>query len=210
MRHRFTSASLALVFLALLLAGPSQALRFQERPTWMAGVAWGYGRGIFNEGTAPYEPFQSGTYRNGSLPQIHFGFKPWTHFMLGAHYEAWMIEFGEPPIKFRRSMQNLSAGLTWFPGNPEAASGGIYIRAGGGMGWVGSAAVEVAEDEAQQHGKRIDEWGYSVFGDGGYEFWISGNATVGAGITFNYVGIGAEQVDTGWFGGAILNLNLYF
>ena len=78
------------------------------------------------------------------------------------------------------------------------------------MNPVGSAAVEVEEDEAQQHGKRIDEWGWSVFGDGGYEFWVARNATIGAGVTFNYVGIGAVQVDTGWFSGAVLNLNLYF
>jgi len=131
-RHRFSSVSLVLMLLVLVVAEPAHALRFQERATWMAGVAWGFGRGIFNEGSAPFEPFQSGTYRYGSLPQIHFGFKPWTHFMVGAHYEAWMIEFGAPPTKYRRSMQNLSAGLTWFPGRPEGVSGGIYVRAGGG------------------------------------------------------------------------------
>jgi hypothetical protein len=209
-RQRFPSIGFGLVLLVTFLAEPALAIRLQERPTWMAGVSWGFARGKFKGGSDPFEPFQSGTYHDGAMPQIHFGFKPWKHFMVGAHYEAWMIEFGEPPIKYRRSMQNLSAGLTWFPGNPQGVTGGIYLRAGGGMGWVGSAAVEVAEEEAQQHGERIDEWGYSVFGDGGYEFWISRNATLGAGVTFNYLGIGEVQVDSGWFSGLVANFNLYF
>ena len=192
--------------LALLAWAPAaSAMRFQERPTWMVGVGWGFGRGFFDDAELGEH-----VYRSGSAPQIHFGWKPSTRFMVGTHYEAWMIELGEVPIKIRRSLQNLSLGLTWYPGNPVGPSGGIYLRAGGGLGWAGTAEVPVEEEEAQTHGKRIDEWGVSVFGDAGYEFWISGNATISAGLSLNYLDIGESIVDAGLFAGGLLGLTLYF
>lgn len=178
----------------------------------MVGVGWGFGRGQFDNGTVgETKPVLADeVYRNGSLPQIHVGWKPSTRFMLGAHYEAWMIEFGAPPEKYRRSMQNLGLGLTWFPGNPTGASGGVFLRAGGGLGWSGTAVVPVEEGEAQTHGERADEWGVSLFANGGYEFWISRNSTIGASLTLNYMDIGEDFVDTGWFTGGVLGLSLYF
>lgn len=178
----------------------------------MVGVGWGFGRGHFDNGPVGegIDVLADEVYRNGSVPQIHVGWKASKRFMLGAHYEAWMLEFGAPPEKYRRSMQNLALGLTWFPGNPLDASGGIFLRAGGGVGWAGTAEVPVEEDVAQTHGERLDEWGVSVFGNGGYEFWISRNATLGASLSVNYVDIGADIVDTGWFTAGIVNLSLYF
>ena len=205
MRERSISSFLGLALCVLLWTPASEAMRFQERPTWMVGIGWGFGRGVFENSTTG-----ENLYKGGSAPQIHFGWKPSSPFLLGVHYEAWMLEFGNPPTKYRRSLQNLSAGLTWYPGNPEDASGGIYLRAGGGLGWAGTATVPVEEEEAQTHGDRVDEWGVALFGDAGYEFWISGNATLGAGLSFDYLDIGEQIVGTGFFGAVLLDFNIYF
>jgi opacity protein-like surface antigen len=78
------------------------------------------------------------------------------------------------------------------------------------MGWAGTAEVPVAEEEAQGHGERIDEWGVGFSGGAGYEFWMSSNFTAGLGVGFNYFDIGADIVDRAAFGVTLLNLNLYF
>ena len=184
----------------------AQAIRFQQRPDWMVGVGWGFGRGVFDEALTG----ERTTYRDGGAPEIHFGRTFGAHAMVGVNYDSWFIEFGEPPIKTRRSLQNFGVGLSWFPGHPDGPSGGTYLRAGLGVGWSSLNEVEVIEGEEQGNGVRTDEWGLGVSTGAGYEFWISRNFTTGLGFTFDWFDIGEEIVDQGWFGSFVLNMNLYF
>jgi len=194
---------------AVLLLGlwvpAADAFRCQPRPDWMVGVGWGFGRGVFDEAAA-------GTtrYRDGGTPQIHVGRTLGDHAMVSADYESWFIEFGIPPTKYRRSLQNLALGLSWFPGNPNGPSGGIYLRGTAGLGWNNLGVVEVIEGEEQGNGERTDEWGVGFSADAGYEFWVSRNFTAGLGLSFDWLDIGGDIVDAGRFGCFVLNLNLYF
>jgi len=183
----------------------------------MIGIGFGAGRGAFENGEA--SPFYlagetQSTYRDGVSPQIRFGRMLGEHFQAGVSYEAWLIEFGvvapDMPDKVRRTIQNLSFAFALFPGNQRGASGGIFLRAGAGLGWVGTGVKEVPIGAPQDEGEREDEWGVGVFTEGGYEFWIAKHLTAGLGATFNYFDIGDEIVDRAWFGAVVFNVNLYF
>lgn len=195
-----------LVLFALALhAAPAHALRLQPRPHWVAGVGMGYGRGTFEDPAG-----NQTSYRDGPAFQLRFGRSLGQHAAIGAYYDTWMIEYGEVPTKFRDVQQGLGLGFTVYPGNPNGLTGGIFLRASGGMGWVGFAEKPAIPGEAQQEGERIDEWGYSVAFDAGYEFWIARNFTAGAAAAFGYVGIDETLVDQAGFAALVLNLNLYF
>ena len=189
----------------IVVAGDAHALRYHERPNWMFGVGWGVGRGSLT--TSDGETVE---YRNGASPHIRLGRSFGQHAMVGVHWQSWLIEFGEVPVKFRRTLQNLSLGFTWFPGNPNGSSGGLFLRVGAGAGLAGTGVKEATVGKAQHGGKRLDEWGVAAFAEGGYEFWVSHNFTAGLGFTYNGFDIGGDFVDTAWFAATILHLNLYF
>lgn len=196
----------ALTLLGLCLAAqPAEAIRFQQRPDWRVGLGWGFGRGTFEDPTGG-----EAQYSSGSAPQIRFGRMLGSRVMVGLDYEAWMLEFGDIPTKYRRGLQNFMLSFDLFPGNPQGPSGGIFLRLAGGMGWSGSSEVPVAVGEAQQHGERIDEWGWGASVSGGYEFWVAPNFTVGAGASFDYLDLDERIVDRAGFGALVLDLNLYF
>jgi hypothetical protein len=183
----------------------AQAIRFQQRPDWMVSVGWGLGRGSFTDRSGV-----TSAYRKGAVPVMRVGRMIGSRLMLGVNYGAWVIEYGDVPLKHRRSMQNLDVALAVFPGNPEGASGGIYLRFGGGLGWSAQAEVEILPDEPQGHGHRTDEFGIGFFGEAGYEFWITHHFTAGLGLTYNYFQIEETNVQSSWFSAAIVNFNLYF
>jgi hypothetical protein len=208
---------------ALVCALPAldaHAIRYQPRPTWMVGVGFGVGRGEFENVPESYFYGLNGSrseYRAGVTPEIHFGRMLGERFQVGVSYEAWLTEFGKVeadttlPDKWRRTMQNLSVAVALFPGNQRGASGGIFLRAGAGLGWVGTGGKHVFEGEAQEEGEREDDWGWSAFGEGGYEFWIAKNAAVGLSATINYLDVsGDHYVSKAWFASAVMNFNVYW
>jgi hypothetical protein len=176
------------------------------------------GRGEFENvpGTLFYEYYgSSSTYKLGITPEIHFGRMLGERFQAGISYEGWMTEFGDVdvglPAQWRRSLQNLSLSFAVFPGNQRGASWGIFLRAGAGLGWAGSGVKKVIEGEAQGEGFREDDWGWSTFGEGGYEFWIHPNATAGLSATINYMNVSGDNVVTnGWFTSLVINFNVYW
>jgi hypothetical protein len=126
-----------------------------------------------------------------------------------------LTEFGNlapvGPDKWRRSMQNFSLAFAVFPGNQRGASGGIFLRAGAGIGWVGTGAKQVVQGEAQDEGEREDDTGWVAFGEGGYEFWIHENATAGMSVTYNYMDVSGDHfVSKSWFASLALNFNVYW
>jgi hypothetical protein len=186
------------------------AIRHQPRPDWMVGAGFGFGRGAFDNLDG-----DRSEYRSGAAPMIHAGRMLNPHLMVGASYEAWLIEFGtsQPgfPEKTRRTLQNLALAVTVFPGNQNGASGGIFLRAGAGLGWAGTGFKEAVPDQKQDEGERLDEFGFGAFGEGGYEFWIADNFTAGLSANFNYFDIdGDTVVSKAAFASVVLNLNLYW
>jgi hypothetical protein len=217
---------LAALLLCALVPGEALALRKQPRPNYMVGVGWGFGRGIFHSPDGSRQE-----YTEGGIALIRFGRMIGSKVMVAANYSGWIIEFTDTTrdwtsggnhhlftsdpedstvLKNRRSQQQLAFSLYWFPGNPDGASGGVYLRAGAGLGWAGTNEVLIEADNPQGHGSRIDEWGWGVSAEGGYEFWISSHATLGAGVFYNYMSPRETIVDSGWFTGASLNFNIYF
>ena len=97
----------------ILLCGDARALRYQERPPWTVGVGFGIGTGKFED----VDDIQR-DFRQGAVPQIRFGYMLGRRFMVSANYQGWVVEFdqyGEAEIedaKIRRSLQNLTLGLT--------------------------------------------------------------------------------------------------
>jgi hypothetical protein len=203
--------STTLVVMLACLGGSAEALKYRERPPWMANVGIGLGKGTFDDVDDTER-----VYRMGAVPQIRFGRMLGQHFMVSANYQGWIIEFDRNETvtlegaKIRRSLQDLTLGLTWFPGSPEGWLGGLYLRAGAGTGWAGTAIVPVHEDEAQEHGERQDDWGIGYLAEFGYEFWISNNSTLGLNASYNYFDLDGEIVKTAWFSSLSLTLSLYF
>jgi hypothetical protein len=207
---RFILLSALLLVFSAGFVQDSRAIRYQPRPDWKVGVGLGFGRGAFEN----LEGEQS-EYRSGASPMFHVGRMLGEHFMVGVSYEAWLIEFGtsQPgfPEKTRRTLQNLTLAFSVFPGNQRGASGGVFLRAGAGMGWAGTGFKNAVPDESQDEGVRHDEYGFGVFGEGGYEFWIAPNFTAGLSATFNYFDIGGDiVVDKAAFAAVVLNLSLYW
>lgn len=218
----------AVVTPAICTMAPAEALalKTQPRPDYMIGVGWGIGRGVFN---TPEGDRQE--YTEGGIPLIRFGRMIGSNAMLAINYSGWVIEYSDSTwdwvsdsdhhlfssspqdssvIKNRRSQQQLALSLYWFPGNPVGASGGIYLRVGGGLGWAGTNELLIESDNPQGHGSRIDEWGWGVSAEGGYDFWISNNASLGLGVFYNYMSLKETIVDNGWFTGASMNFNVHF
>lgn len=203
--------SITLVVTLAGLGGSAEALKYRERPSWMADVGIGLGKGTFDD-----IDDNERVYRSGAVPQIRFGRMLGQHFMVSLNYQAWIIEFDRNETivlegaKIRRSLQDFALGLSWFPGNPEGLWGGLYLRAGAGTGWAGTAVIPVVEDEAQEHGERHDDWGMAYIGELGYEFWISNNSTIGLNASYNYFDLDGDIVKTAWFSSSSITLSLYF
>ncbi len=203
---RRTALLLALAAAALAaFAGNAFALRYHERPPWFVGVGYGIGRGTFVD---PAD--EKSGYRSGVNPQVRFGRMVGRHFMLGANYTGWVIEFGNVPTKIRRSLQSAALAVTVFPGNPKGPTGGLYLRAGGGPGWTGTAEVEIVPGGKQEHGTRVDEWGFGAVGEVGYEFWITSYCAAGLIASYSYFGIDERIVDHAWFASGGCTFNIYF
>lgn len=195
-----------LVFVALAgLAGDAAALRSHVRDGWMLGLSYGNARG-----TLTLADGAEGETEDGVSPQIRLGRMVSRHFALGLSYSGWMYETGAVPIKYRFSMQNFGAAATWFPGNPERGSGGLYVRFGVGLAWAAFTETELHEDEEQGHGDRYKENGVGVEFNLGYEFRISRDFAAGLGLGFQHLAIGGDLYDEATFFPATLNLGWYF
>jgi hypothetical protein len=167
-------AALAVV---ALFAAAQPAAAFLEphvRDGWTVGVAYGTARGEVEVSNGEVDAFQDGV-----SPQIRVGHSIGRHFSFGASYAGWMFEEGELPIKLRLSMQNILAALTWYPGDPERALGGFYMRGGLGVAWTRITAVEIKDDEEQGHGEHLQESGLGAELTLGYEFRVARTVALG-------------------------------
>lgn len=192
------TGSMAVVLGALLLGALAQeasaGLLSGTRSNWAVGAGWNFGRGTFESPAGERQK-----YSEGSSSQIRAGRMWGNHVQIGVDYQGWAIEGGvledSTGVKARRSLQNLSATITVFPGKPETAFGGLYLRAGIGLGWVGTGLKEVQIGEEIHAGERLDEWGTGFLGEIGYELWIFRHFSISPGLAFNYFEINAKPTE---------------
>jgi hypothetical protein len=222
-RDRLRPVILVLVgaVLGTCLARPADAgVVSGTRSSWAVGAGWNFGRGTFELTTGDQQ-----RYREGSSSQIRVGRLLGDHFQVGVDYQGWAVEFADVdieqnPVKFRRSLQNLSVSVTVYPGKPGSAWGGWYVRGGAGLGWSGTGAKEVNLGEETKEGVRKDEWGVGYLAETGYELWVVRHFSIAPGLAFNYFQIGGEDypvgtatvrgVDRAGFLAAQITFNVYF
>ncbi len=214
---RLASVVVATTIVVVWTTNAHSGLRYYERSNWMVGIGWSVGPGqITNPSTIPVDNFgeaanATDAYKGGAAPSVRFGrMFGGQHFMVDACWADWLVEFGEDPTKYRRTLQTWALAVTLYPGDPLGPSGGIYLRAGSGLGLAGTAEKEAIEGEAQHRGDRYDDYGYSIFGETGYEFWITSTFTAGVNLAYYYFGIDGAYVESGWFSSLGLALNAHF
>ena len=201
-----TMTTLLLAAAALLmLAGDAAALSPHVRDGWVLGLSYGGARG-----KATFGDGQEGETSDGVAPQIRFGHMLGSHLALGASYSGWMYETGVSPTKVRFGMQSIMLAGTWYPGRADSGLGGLYVRAGAGLGWGVINTVEEIEGEEQGDGKTEADSGLGLELNVGYEFRLVHNVAAGLGIGVNHIDIGGDLYDTGTFYPVTLNLGWYW
>ena len=185
----------ALLLLATWVA-PATAGKPHVRDGWQIGLSYGYSSGniTLTDAFGGYE----GTGDGGATPQWRLGHMVGRHFALGVEDSGWMLEGGNAEQKIRSSLQQAVITGTWYPGQPDRTLGGLYLRAGVGLGWGSVADVEIV-DQIQEHGDRLDESGLGILTSLGYEFRITSDVAAGLGVGFNYLSINKDFYESGWF-----------
>lgn len=181
------------------------ALEPHTRDGWYAGVSIG---GATGEATFADETV--GETEDGFSPQVRLGHMVSDHLALGVGYSGWMYETGTLPFKYRFSLQNVMLTATWFPGRPDAALGGFYVRVGAGLAWSAIAEVEIFEDEEQGHGDRVTDTGLGLELNLGYEFRVARHAAVGAGFGAIHQNLDGDIYRDATFTPFTLNLAWYW
>ncbi len=185
----------ALLLLATWVA-PATAGKPHVRDGWQIGLSYGYSSGNITLSDA-FDSYE-GTGDGGATPQWRLGHMVGRHFALGVEYSGWMLEGGDAERKIRSSLQQAVITGTWYPGQPDNVLGGLYLRAGVGLGWGSVADVEII-DQIQEHGDRLDESGLGILTSLGYEFRITSDVAAGLGVGFNYLSINKDFYESGWF-----------
>ena len=196
--------SLLALTAVLAAANPALALQPHVRDGWVLGLSYGRPRG-----EATFASDFEGETEDGASPQIRFGHMLGRHLALGASYAGWMYETGAVPIKYRFSSQTILLAATWFPGRPDGALGGFYVRGGVGLGWAAVTEIELVEGEEQGHGDRETETGLGAELNLGYEFRVVRNVAVGLGIGLNHLAIDGDLYDRSTFYPTTLHLAWY-
>jgi len=204
--------------LCALFVSDAFALYKHERDGWVAGIAYGYGVSKIKSGPT-LNRLESG-WTQGATPRLGIGHMVGQHLLIGYEQCQWMEEQGFGESAIRGSLQTFGLELNWFPGNPNSAAGGIYLRGGAGLA---NARFALSPHAIQEGGgssgssgdsvhteAHVDEGGTSYMLGVGYEFRIAKPFAIGADLTANYQTIHKELFDTNWFIPITVELNWYF
>jgi hypothetical protein len=196
---RAAALLLTVAGLLALLPAASAAGHPHTRDGWLAGLAYGYGRGRVQ----PFDDSSTYSFRNGVTPQIRLGRMVHPHLALQFEYGGWMYEEGGDleviPLKARVSMQNAVLAATWYPGSRDNAWGGLYLRAGAGVGWASFGLVVITEEGEEGAKARLDESGFGVQAALGYEWRFARRTAAGLNIGVQHLDIGGAIYDkTTW------------
>ena len=206
----FVRGACAALLACALLAPEAHALKPHMRDGWIVGLGLGYGPAKLALG--PLLGGETSGRLSGSSTQIRLAHTLGQHAAFGLEQKAWLDEEGFGETKVRASLQNFTAALTWYPGNPQNDTGGIYVRAG--VGWAtgrftvfDNAGSGVDTSSVEAH---IDESGVGVLFGAGYEFRIVRPLAVGLDVTGNYQSIEKEAFINTWYVPVTISLNWYF
>lgn len=198
-----------MMVLAAVFPDPAAALKPHERDGWLLGVSLGYSTGRITLGNG-----EEGDVEGGATPQIRFGHMVSGKLALGLEYNGWMYEGGDYDTKIRTSLQSIMLGLTWYPGNPEKGSGGLYLRGSGGLGWGRAVDQDRLDPEPEgdyvYHGDTVDETGLGLQAALGYEFRLTSTTAAGLSYGINYLSINKDIYESGWFTPLTLTLGWYW
>ncbi len=186
-------------------AGMSTAAKPHDRDGWLLGMGYG-----MSYGEVTFVTDIVGDTKDGVTPQVRFGHMVGKHFSASVEYNGWVYETGQLPDKYRVSLQQVMAALTWYPGNSESHSGGLYVRASCGLGWSGFAMVELDDDLIQGEGGRIDETGLGLAMALGYELRIARDVAAGLSFGYNYLDINGDLFNEAYFTPLTFSLNWYW
>jgi hypothetical protein len=191
--------------LVVVLAGPALATRPHVREGWHVGVAYGAAVGNFEgpEGDAL-------EFEDGVSPHIRASHMLGPRLGVGLSYAGWMYETGQLPTKFRYSIQSLVLAASWYPGPADQALGGLCLRGGLGLGWVGYAEVDIVEDQEQGHGDRTELSGLALELNLSYEFRLTDTVVAGLGLGVNSMGAADDRLRSATFVPLTVNLGWYW
>ena len=147
---------LTLVFVLSPISVPeAQALSPHVRDGWMVGVAYGYGRGKVTSGSLGDD--LETDWQRGVVPRMRVGYTLIDNRLtVSIENKQWLYEQGVLDVdKGRVSIQNWTLALTYYPGNPYRAAGGIYLQAGAGLANARLTLLEPVEDDP--HGNKFEE-----------------------------------------------------
>jgi hypothetical protein len=208
---------LAIVFvLSPISVHEAQALSPHIRDGWMVGVAYGYGKGNL----ALFPEAEGGRletdWQRGVVPQMRVGYTLIDNRLtVSIENKQWLYEQGVLDVdKGRVNIQNWTLALTYYPGNPYRAAGGIYLQAGAGLANARLTLLEPIEDHP--YGDQFeeifkqDEGGTAVFFSAGYEFRIVPRVAAGVAVSVVYQSIEGEIFDDAVSVPATLTLNWYW
>lgn len=194
----------------IVFASPASAMEPHPLKPWMAGIGIGFGPSKIFGG--PQLSDLETAWTGGIAPQIRLAHRLGGKTMLGFSLNDWMSEQGATDPNVRVNTQNFNATLTWFPGNPEGVTGGIFLH--GGVGFANARIVKretsVTATDTTEVETHEDEGGLGLMFGGGYEFRVSPAFAIGADVTANHQSIGQDLVDHNWFVPVTLRLNWYF
>jgi len=182
----------------------------------MLNLAYGIGQGEATFvsplviGDSPELPGGTLGTEDGACTHIGLGHMVGKHLALGAGYTTWMYETGVNPDKLRFSLQNIMATVTWFPGQPDNALGGFYVRGAAGLAWSSITTIELEEDEEQGHGTRYQDTGLGLELNLGYEFRVWRVMGAGLGVGLNYQSLDGDYYEKAYFTPLFLNLSWYW
>jgi hypothetical protein len=160
---------------------------------WTLGLGFGMGRAeVSYLGGVVEEDFREGVSTEWRLGKMLN-----RKLALTFDYQGWLIEDGNLGVRLRQGLQSWGLGLTWYPGNPENAWGGMFVRVGGGWALANLAATTLDEDLHEVEEERIDEWGVAASGTIGYEFFVTNTVAMGPTLNFAYLWIDEELADEG-------------
>lgn len=189
---RRAACLLALALAAGLVAASGAAAgQPHVRDGVIFGVGIGYGSGrVTLIGGEEVGRVESG-WRAGVTPQVRLGYAVVRdRLLVTVANQQWLYEQGVfAADKLRVNAQNWTLALTWCPGNPRGASGGLQIMGGVGLANARLTILEPVENDP--HGNKFeevfkeDERGTAYQLGLGYEFRLG--KAVAAGLSASYI-----------------------
>jgi hypothetical protein len=161
----------------------------------MLGLSVGGGPGKFKNATG-----EDSSTESGGVFDFRVGRTITPKVLLSGEFDTWQRSEGSLDFWFF----NFAACATFYPGNPDAGSGGFYLRGG-----IGYGSVDVDENLGNST-LTFSEEGFGLLAAAGYEFRLTRRFALGAGTGINYLSISGDVFDTAQFVPIVADLNWYF